>query len=222
VWWTSYVANGGVLRAPLAGGAVEVFATEANGALGLLVDGSNVYWTADGVVKKRAITDGPGDGTAISQPHTAPGILASDGTYLYFGEFADPGDVIRLDPTTGEEFVLASGQHNADGVAAAGDGYLLFTSFAQDGSVSWADTKQGGSHPVKEHQGLPTTVAVSGDFAYWPSFGDGTVNRVLWSTGGTVTTLASNQASPNGIAVDDTHVYWTNYDPDGAVMRAKK
>jgi hypothetical protein len=36
--------------------------------------------------------------------------------------------------------------------------------------------------------------------------------------GGTLTTLASNQADPSGIAVDGASVYWTNY-RDGTVMK---
>lgn len=223
VWWTCYLTNGGVLRAPLAGGPPELFASGPNGALGLLIDGTNVYWTADGVVKKRALADGPGPGAQLSQnQYTAPGILVSDGSYLYFGEYIDPGNVIRLDLATGADTVLALDQHNPDGMALTGTGYLVFTSDVQDGSLQYVDVSQGTPQPVKDHQSQPTTVALSGSYAYWPSFGDGTVNRVLWGTGGSVTTIASNQASPNGIAVDDTYVYWTNYDPNGAVMRAKK
>jgi hypothetical protein len=38
------------------------------------------------------------------------------------------------------------------------------------------------------------------------------------SAGGTATTLASDQVYPQGIAVDGTNVYWTNYG-DGTVMK---
>lgn len=35
-------------------------------------------------------------------------------------------------------------------------------------------------------------------------------------------TLATNQAHPTGLAIDESYVYWTNQAPLGAVMRARK
>jgi hypothetical protein len=54
---------------------------------------------------------------------------------------------------------------------------------------------------------------------------------VYWSTaksvgkalldGGGLTTIASDQASPSGIAIDDGNVYWAN-NGDGTVVKAAK
>ncbi|MFO0755075.1 MAG: hypothetical protein U0359_01180 [Byssovorax sp.] len=220
VWWTSYVAGGGVLRVAAGGGEPEVFITEPGGALGLLIEGDEVYYTAGGRVRRRAVAAGPGEGEVISGEHNAPSLLVSDGRYLYFGEFFDPGQVIRLDPATKEEMVLATGQANPDGMALASEKYLVFANAADDGSINLVDVNKGEPGVIKAHQSMPTTVAIGGDFVYWPSFGAGTVSRVLWGTSGTITTIAAGQASPNGLTLDETHVYWTNFDPDGAVMRA--
>jgi streptogramin lyase len=52
---------------------------------------------------------------------------------------------------------------------------------------------------------------------YWTNQGSGTVVKMPRG-GGALTTLASGQSGPSGIAVDSTSVFWTNY-YSGTVMR---
>ena len=66
-------------------------------------------------------------------------------------------------------------------------------------------------------------MAIDATNVYWTNSGtssksylDGAVMMVPIS-GGTPTTIASNQTYPNSIAVDATSVYWTNF-RDGTVM----
>jgi hypothetical protein len=63
---------------------------------------------------------------------------------------------------------------------------------------------------------------VDGTHVYWTGglLGDGSVRRTP-KTGGATEELASTLASPHGLAVDTTCVYWTNGD-DGTIMRAPK
>ena len=58
---------------------------------------------------------------------------------------------------------------------------------------------------------------------YWTNgssvYGDGNVRRVS-QQGGAVTTLFTTKTSPQGVAVDGTHVYWG--DSNGGVGKASK
>ena len=47
----------------------------------------------------------------------------------------------------------------------------------------------------------------------------GTVDRISLGSAGTVTTLASSQWHPDGIAVDASHLYWANSQA-GTINRA--
>lgn len=60
----------------------------------------------------------------------------------------------------------------------------------------------------------------SGNLYFTEATASGTIKRVS-ETGGTVTTLASNQATPSCIAIDKTSVYWINTGT-GAVMKTGK
>jgi sugar lactone lactonase YvrE len=63
-------------------------------------------------------------------------------------------------------------------------------------------------------------LALSADTVYFTrNSSTGGVYKVA-KTGGAVTTLASAQAYPCDIAVDGTHVYWTNYGIQGSVQGA--
>jgi hypothetical protein len=61
-----------------------------------------------------------------------------------------------------------------------------------------------------------------GQFLYWATFGDGKLSRISSMGGGTVQLLLEGEPSANGVAVDETHLYFTRYlpgDSGGAVRR---
>ena len=58
---------------------------------------------------------------------------------------------------------------------------------------------------------------------YWTGGGDGsTVAKIALDGSGPITTLATGQTSPLGIAVDGAAVYWTTNTNPGTVMKIAK
>ena len=87
-------------------------------------------------------------------------------------------------------------------------------------SVYWTELAGGTVNKVvgnaaevnlAANQPAPAGIDADAYNIYWASPGDGTIKRVPIA-GGSVTTLASGQAEPIGLAVDSTAgvVYWTN------------
>lgn len=106
-----------------------------------------------------------------------------------------------------------------------------------DGTVRSVAKSGSGEDVLATEQDRPYGVAVDGEAVYWtnratnPATGacedaQGTVMTVSLS-GGEPTELASGQACPYAIAVDEDSVYWVNYGLDeqpysGSVMRVPK
>ncbi len=75
-------------------------------------------------------------------------------------------------------------------------------------------------------QDTPSGLAVSNGVVYWTNYdaaansgnasGSGGAIMSVPTSGGTPTTVATNQDYPWAIAADANNVYWTNYDNDGA------
>jgi hypothetical protein len=68
-------------------------------------------------------------------------------------------------------------------------------------------------------QNRPIGLALGGGYLYFTSANAGTVSRVP-VTGGQVELVATGQSGPQGVAVDASHVYWTNPGGSNTVMRA--
>ena len=78
-----------------------------------------------------------------------------------------------------------------------------------------------GGTPVSLASGSdPLGIAVDTTYVYWADYNANTVNEVSLG-GGPPVTLVSGQSGANGMASDETSLYWTN-DLGGTVMKLAK
>jgi hypothetical protein len=87
-----------------------------------------------------------------------------------------------------------------------------------------ADFDTGCPAPMSAQTRSPRGVAVDKTGVYWASFDDGTILGCA-SLPCTPRVLATGQDHPVSLALDESHVYWTNYgstETNGAVMSVPK
>jgi hypothetical protein len=197
----------------------------------IAVDQTNVYWTqrktSPGVLSKPSAG---GSASPIAGAKDPSGIVV-DANHLYWVDYAD-GSIWSY-PLMGGSPVPLLGP--VDGGASPGP-----TALARDAhNLYWVDSSAGtvnqmplGGGPVivlATGRSVPVAIAVKGNSVYWVDHGsgsDGSVNKVPVASlddggadaSGPITPLATNQPLPQGIAVDDANVYWTNRgNPNGTV-----
>lgn len=130
------------------------------------------------------------------------GVVASDGEAVYF---ATQVGIFKL-PLHERHPELHIPVPDALSVAVD-DRYLYFTRFNH--TRIWRVAKEGGSPEVLVRRTrLPSSLTPSGDYLYWSSYGDGTVNRVHRDS--KVAKVLGRSRHPTGLAVLGDRIVWAS------------
>jgi hypothetical protein len=161
-------------------------------------------------------------------------IKGGDVFWANYGEAIGQGQLLKVSIAGGVPVLLASG-HEFGRIAV--DASSVYFTDGNAGTVMKVPIGGGPTTTLASGQAGARAIAVDATHVYWTSYSsagcpdddgpcspDGAIRRVPIS-GGVATTLASGQASPAGLAVDEQNVYWTNSGmriQDGAVMRVAR
>jgi hypothetical protein len=230
--------SSGSIKSVKSDGTVTTITTIATGAsfttpFSIVVDANNVYWTntAGGTINKAVKTSGAP--TAIATSLSSPQFIAVDATSVYWTESGTgpgTGTVSKVLIGGGAVTILAPGLNSPMGIAV--DGTSVYWTETVGGTVK--KVAIAGGQPTILAQGLtnPYGIAVDATNVYWTeniTGWTGTTGNIfvggglpsgssvfgnikkIGINGGVVTTLATNQNNPHGIAVDSGNVYWTSY-----------
>ncbi len=157
------------------GGAVTTLQS-ASSPKGVVVDGSTIYWTHFGEIRK-ADTTALASVTKLSNVEQFPGALAQDATNLYWVDlYADR--VRALPKVGGTPKTLATLADGANRAALAVDATHVF--FVDPKGNVVRKVPKDGSRPAVTIASAsdPSGIAIDATHVFWANAGDGTIKRV--------------------------------------------
>jgi sugar lactone lactonase YvrE len=248
VYFTQY-NDGCVSKVPKTGGAVELMSYGRGNPWLILTEGGNVYWTdRSGAIYSAAASSGvPGlqamDGGSVGQcglldagvvlgdvdtlaivpPAAEPYGIATDGVNLYWTNLEGGGGVWTV-PIAGSHpsdpqlvSVGPCGAYCQTGIAVSGSD-LLWMSYA-----GYVYRTPAGAHSASQLTRLINVdarfVASDGTNVYWTMSDSNSVWTVPLAGGETVA-ISEVEATPWGIVVDSSGVYWVDSGALGPVTSA--
>lgn len=225
LYWTG--ADGTVVRAPTAGGAIATLASGLGGTWSIAALGSSVFWVDgqfDTVMKMSLCGGTPSTIAAPAHQSGTMGPIAVDRTSVYWTNSYHlapiaPGTVTRV-PLGGGAIETLASVPGADLGGVAVDATNVYWTADLGGGRIMKAPLGGGPVVTLAATSNPGNLAVDRANVYWTASTPGAVMK-LSIDGGTPTTLYSG-GDPKNLVVDDTSVYWTDYNntaADGLVMR---
>lgn len=226
IYWTEFGAGNVMSGAAAGGGEFTTIASHQDGAFDVAAASGAIFWTT---VQSCTVAESADGGKAhvlvhAKQPFTA---ITSTDDHVFWVSI-EQKIIARYDVSSGNVSTLLSVDALDLPSTLATDGKNVYFGGTSATELVVSTIPIAGGDPValfaedcNDAGGARCIgdVATDGDFVYFTSkLGD--VEKVP-TTGGAATTIASGQARPFAVAVDDRCVYWSNLD-DGTVWAAPK
>jgi hypothetical protein len=220
--WSTF--SGAVYERSKAGGDVRLVATVQDSVNDLSITGGYLYWTAAVYVMSATtgqVSRKPLDGGAVqvlASGLDGPGSVASDDLFAYWIS-GFPGEISRVSVTGGTVTPIVPSAPGA--ISLIIDGAFLYWGNDTSGSVMRAPITGGAATTLFAGQCSPRDLAVGNGRLYWAeSCIPGGVHGGSVTGLGPVDVLASNEVSPDSVAVDLDRVYWIAFDMSGTHLRS--
>jgi hypothetical protein len=194
-----------------------------------------VYWTntdnneavSHGSVMKCATSGCGGAPTVLAANQDEPVGIVVDDASVYWSNNSGTGDIVKCgrEGCSGQPITIATGQYNVESIVLAAEGlaWLTMGSNQDGGTIATHARDPGGAPTTIAAKQAPSFLASAGTALYWTSIG------LDYQLGMVVTCPTS--ACPSGpaalvphkrlagpIAVDATHVYWSDFAKGGAAQ----
>lgn len=228
LYWANWDVHASLMKVPLAGGTATTVWSGAPAAGGLVVDDTNVYWSAERTLESVETTlflqlpKAGGETTTLEAYANGgtSGPIAVSASDLYYpwapGLLRTPiggGTVSTVFPDT-DNMIVAFALDATNTYLITGFGVIVKTRLAGGSSTTLSVDQAGADALVLDATSL-----------YWSgtTADNGDTLVKMPKAGGSVTTLASN-LSPASLAIDGSNLYWTEYTNDeqiggGLIMR---
>jgi hypothetical protein len=222
--WSHTAAQGSIGRANLDGtGANQNFIALPTGAAsephGLAVDGSHIYWSHGAIGRANL------DGTGVDENFITPVVggayaVAVDASHIYWGGGNAVG---RADlGGTNVSTIAGSGVEDIRGIAvysspASGGGHIYYADIVGGGTIGRADLDGSQDDDffidpaaLGQPELVGDGVAVNATGIYWPSISGPTfaIAHADFGPAHVNSTAITNTGTVEGLAVDDTHLYF--------------
>jgi WD40 repeat protein len=225
--------EGTIVRFPTAGGAPTVIASRQGEPSGLAVDERHAFWVASATERLRRAPKLGGAFGGLATDTKGPARIAVDDTSAFVARSRlekrdDEAILVRVPKDGGNLTALLRGEPSRKPAAIALDADHVYLALAVTPEREY--TEKGTLLRVAKTGGEPETLAadmapphsmvLDGDFLYFTaatSLKEGEIARMPKSGGARQTLYKSTSAAPLAVALDATHLFFT--DSAGAVWR---
>ncbi|MEZ4447877.1 MAG: hypothetical protein R3B09_00270 [Nannocystaceae bacterium] len=178
-------------------------------------DADHVYWVdaGDSMMLNGSLARAP---LAGGPPETLLDGLDSPQTIAVVGEsvvWVEAGAVRAMPKNGGAVEVLAKDQPLPASLLAEGNQvvYWVNKGMGGTGSIQRVDLMGGAFEPLVSGLTVPWDLALDGERVYWTNVEAGKSILYAPRDGGDPQIALGDQGRPEGIAVDDTHIFWADF-----------